>query len=96
MPASKQTEEDTARAVCRQAATSTVTLRSRFDWLACWISCGPSGPPLFAEANGLRGLFGSKAEPRFGLFRRLLGTAHARIQPITRSIARPGGCWCDV
>ena len=45
-----------------------------------------------AEANDLRGLFWSRTAPWFGLFRRLSGAAHARIQPIARSIARPGGC----
>ena len=59
MPASKRAADDATRAARPQAATRMVTLRSRFGPLACWRSCGPSGPPLVAEANGLRGLFWS-------------------------------------
>ena len=59
MPATKRTADGPALAACGDAATNAVTLRSRFDLLVYEWCCGPSGPPLFAEANGLRGLFWS-------------------------------------
>jgi hypothetical protein len=54
-----QSGQPTARAACRKAATGAMTLRSRLRWLVGWRSSGPFGPPLVAEANGLRGLFWS-------------------------------------
>jgi hypothetical protein len=44
MPASRQATDGARR--CRQAATSTVTLRPRVGWLVLRVWCGPSGPPF--------------------------------------------------
>jgi hypothetical protein len=92
MRAGRRTAGSAARTAGLQAATRAMTLRSRISRLVCWYSCGPSGPPLVAEADGLRGLSWSRGASGFGLFRPLHGSTTARIQPVARAIARPSGC----
>jgi hypothetical protein len=69
MRASRRTAGSAARSACGRAATGAMTLRSRISRLICWYSFGPSGPPLVAEANGLRGLSWSRGASGFGPFR---------------------------